>query len=91
MFLSTPSVLSVIDEGIDISFFYNFAEEEEVEKNEIFNEMNFFISKGITVVCFANNSSLESNFQIRNSLKFTNLSHKIFSPPPNIFLMHLVL
>lgn len=79
-FLATPTVLSVINEDIDTSYFYNMAEEEEnhVSFNEIKMLPAFF-----SIPDYLKFSHLkDNNFNVIDNLKVKKLSANIFLPPP---------
>jgi hypothetical protein len=77
VFLSTPTLISMIEKEVDVSMFYSFAEEElqkEIKAEVLYyseidnNSLIIFESK---VLYFHNNSELPTVFR------------EIFSPPPN--------
>lgn len=81
-FLSTPTLIGMVDDEADTSYFYNMCEEEE--NHAPFNEIK---SVPITNYSFFNFSShkLERlNVLVEHNLSFANLAHQIFSPPPNL-------
>jgi hypothetical protein len=81
-FLSTPTIVSIVDNEVDISCFYNLCEEEE--NLEFFDKI-----KSVPYIDFEfGNLSCNLlkllNVSSETNLSFTNLAHQIFSPPPNI-------
>ena len=77
IFLSTPTIVSLIEKATDTSCFYSMTE-EEVSQKEIktqiivynsFPQINFYIQK---------NSKIHSI----NILRHDSISSKIFIPPP---------
>jgi hypothetical protein len=81
-FLSTPTIISVLDKDADISYFYTLSEEEE-------NQVSFDEIKSVTLsyqelLSFFYNSSVTLNVAMVANLSFTNLAHQIFSPPPEL-------
>ena len=78
IFLSTPTIVSLIEKATDTSCFYSMTE-EEVSQKEIkseyivdysFPQINYFIQK---------NSKIHSI----NILRHDSISSKIFIPPPD--------
>jgi hypothetical protein len=80
-FLSTPTLVGMIDDKVDTSYFYNMCEEEENLVS--FNEIKSLPSKNISFL-HIDFEDLES-FRIfsNKNISFFNLAHQIFSPPPN--------
>jgi hypothetical protein len=81
-FLSTPTIVSIVDNEVDISCFYNLCEEEE--NLEFFDKI-----KSVPYIDFEfGNLSCNLlkllNVSSETNLSFTNLAHQIFSPPPNL-------
>jgi hypothetical protein len=81
IFLSTPTVVGMFDDDVDISCFYNLAEEEETNPTVLevkilpliqYTFLNFFIFE-----------TSKFNVNLNHVLSYNNLAHKIFSPPPN--------
>lgn len=81
-FLSTPTVISMIDKEVDTSYFYTMCEEEE--NHVYFDEIKSVASSGLDLTNFFFHSTNSSNVSIEANLSFTNLAHQIFSPPPEI-------
>ncbi len=82
-FLSTPTIICMIDNEVDTSYFYDLCEEEE-ENNVCFDEIKSVASSGLDLTNFFFHSTNSSNVSIEANLSFTNLAHQIFSPPPDI-------
>lgn len=81
-FLSTPSLVGLIDKKADTSCFYTMCEEEE---NHIsFNEIKSVPLFSYAPISFVQSDVIELNVLVEHDLSFTNLAHQIFSPPPNI-------
>ncbi|UGS24628.1 hypothetical protein [Flavobacterium channae] len=79
-FLSTPTVIGMIDDKVNTSFFYSMCEEEE--NHAPFNEIK---SVAATQFSFDNLTPIKLkkfNFVLVHDLTFDNLAHQIFSPPP---------
>jgi hypothetical protein len=80
-FLSTPTIVGMVDDDVEISCFYNLAEEEEtnptVQEVKILPFIQYSISK---FFCY---ESFKFNVKLIHFLDYDNLAHKIFSPPPN--------
>jgi hypothetical protein len=77
LFLSTPTIITLIEKTVDISKFYSFAEEEH--SKEIKAEVKYY---------FDNNSYSFVESINRNSFFLYESEHQlcfreIFSPPPN--------
>lgn len=80
-FLSTPTIVSVIEKNTDISMFYNFSE-EEIHKDLKESKVNFKNDLSVILVSFTQvkNSKIISE----NLSKHDNASEEIFSPPPEL-------
>lgn len=79
VFLSAPTIISVIDETYDVSVFYNVNEEEnnnlnEIKKMEFHLEDDFFLSFFEPI-----ESNLVSDFYLN---LYTHLNIENLSPPP---------
>lgn len=87
-FLVTPTVISVIDNSIDVSFFFDSSEEEE--KGSEKNEKN----KNIEVLFFDinhNENDFASN-ETENSLEYCFKNYpkphlNLISPPPELHIL----
>lgn len=81
-FLSTPTIISVLDKDADISYFYTLSEEEENQVS--FDEIKSVALSSQELLSFFYNSSVTLNVAMVANLSFTNLAHQIFSPPPEL-------
>jgi hypothetical protein len=82
-FLSTPTLIGMLDEEADTSYFYNMCEEEE--NHAPFNEIKTVPTANDSVVHFAFGELTKFSVLIEQDLlSFDNLAHQIFSPPPNL-------
>lgn len=81
-FLSTPTVISLIDKEVDISYFYTLCEEEE--RQVCFDELKTLFLMSFVIDVLSYNLPILLNIFSETSLSFTILSHQIFSPPPEI-------
>ncbi len=81
-FLSTPTVISMIDKEVDTSYFYTMCEEEE--NHVYFDEIKSVSLQNIDLTHFFFKNKNVLNISIETNLSFTNLAHQIFSPPPEI-------
>jgi len=79
-FLSTPTIISVLDKDADISYFYTLSEEEENQVS--FDEIKSVALSSQELLSLFYNSSVTLNVAMVANLSFTNLAHQIFSPPP---------
>ena len=77
LFLSTPTLVTLIEKDSDISMFYCFAEEEH--HKEIKAEIKFYVEHN--VIAFM---ELEKKTSfIENNSEHPTVFREIFSPPPN--------
>lgn len=77
-FLSTPTIVSLIEKSTDTSYFYSASEEEQMHK-EIKAELKFG-----TAYELINLSSLTSSLILSENLsKHDNIASAIFIPPPD--------
>ncbi len=79
IFLSTPTILSLIEKNTDVSFFYSSAELEDMHKDvklefkfDTFSFSFFTLPKKSSIVLSENLS------------KHDNISSSIFIPPPDL-------
>lgn len=79
IFLSTPTIVSLIEKNTDISFFYSVAELEEMHK-DVKSEFKF---DSISFVFF-NQQKLSSLILSDNLSKHINIATSIFIPPPDL-------
>ena len=80
-FLSIPTIIGMVDEEVDTSYFFTTCEEEE--NNAPFNEIKSIQTDNFSFTNFALNDLAKLNVLIEHDLSFDNLAHQIFSPPPN--------
>jgi len=78
-FLSTPTIVSLIEENTDISIFYSSAELEDMQK-EVKLEFKFDTFS----FAFFNQPKLSSLILSENLSKHDNISTSIFIPPPDL-------
>ena len=80
-FLSTPTVVSLIQKSTDISMFYSFAEEEiHKELKEVKAEIKQSFDYPFSDTTIKENLTIISE----NLSKHDNVSEEIFSPPPEL-------
>ena len=80
--MSTPTLIGMIDDKADTSYFYTMCEEEE--NHAPFNEIKTVPIVNYSFFDFTFNKLEKLNVLIEHDLSFDNLAHQIFSPPPNI-------
>ena len=80
-FLSTPTLVGMIDDKVDTSYFYNMCEEEENLVS--FNEIKSLPSKNISFLHIDFEDLQSFRIFSNKNISFFNLAHQIFSPPPN--------
>ena len=78
-FLSTPTIVSLIEKNCDTSVFYNMSEEEHVHHKEVKAEMKNDFCYVIPTVAETASSLIHSE----NLSKHDNISASIFIPPPD--------
>jgi hypothetical protein len=76
-FLSTPTIVSMIEKSSDTSCFYSMSEEEQMHK-EVKAEFNF---EPFSIVLH-NNFKTSSLILSENLSKHDNIASTIFIPPP---------
>lgn len=77
LFLSTPTLVTLIEKDTDTSMFYCFAEEEH--QKEIKAEVKFYTEH--SVIAFVE-AEKKPSF-IENNSEHPTIFKEIFSPPPN--------
>ncbi len=78
VFLSTPTIVSLIEKNTDTSFFFDLSEEEEESQKEFKADFKFY--SALEVVAFSIDTS---NLILSESLsKHDNISATIFVTPP---------
>lgn len=80
-FLSTPTIVSLIENDTDSSMFYSFSD-EEVNKN--FKEIKAELKQNFDYPIFVAKPSLNSKIISENLSRHDTVLEKIFSPPPEI-------
>jgi hypothetical protein len=80
-FLSTPTVVSLIEKNTDVSLFYNFAE-EEIYKD--LSEIKIDLKQQFEYPCKNLNIKLNSKIISENLSHHDNVTSSIFSPPPEL-------
>lgn len=82
-FLSTPTLIGMVDEEVDTSYFFNMSEEEE--NHAPFNEIKTVPTTNDSIIHFTSGELTKFNILMDHDLlSFANLAHQIFSPPPNL-------
>lgn len=81
-FLSTPTLVGMIDDKVDTSYFYSMCEEEE--NYAPFNEIKSIPSNHYSLLNIDLEESNTFDVSTKHDVAFLNLAHQIFSPPPNI-------
>lgn len=82
VFLSTPTIVSAIDEEVDISCFYNMTEEEENTIN--FNEIKSFPIVSDYLSDFLQTKTLQKIFRTNDELIESSYCVSILIPPPEL-------
>lgn len=78
-FLSTPTVVTLIEKATDISMFYNFSEEEIHKDLKVIKEV---IKQNNNFSFLEIENILKSKIISKNMLCHDNVTEEIFSPPP---------
>lgn len=78
-FLSTPTIVSVIQKNVDTTIFYNFSEEEKGHK-EIKAVFNIDFSGSHIIFSNLNSGLIHSE----NLSKHDKITSQIFIPPPEL-------
>lgn len=81
-FLSTPTLVGMIDDKVDTSYFYSMCEEEE--NHAPFNEIKSIPSNHYSLLNIDLEESNTFDVSTKHDVAFLDLAHQIFSPPPNI-------
>ncbi|MBL7886243.1 MAG: hypothetical protein JNJ52_05815 [Flavobacterium sp.] len=80
-FLSTPTIVTLIEKNTDVSMFYNFAEEENhKEIKEIKADLNL----GFDYPFIELNPIRDSKIISQNLLRHDKITEEIFIPPPEL-------
>lgn len=80
-FLSTPTIVTLIEKNTDVSIFYNFSE-EEIHKD--LKVIKAFLKQNNNFSLFETKNILKSKIISKNMLPHNNVSEEIFSPPPEL-------
>jgi hypothetical protein len=78
IFLSTPTIVSLIEKKMDISIFYSTAEFEEINK-DVKSEFKFDTFS----IVFFSQPRISSLILSKNLSKHDNIATSIFIPPPD--------
>ena len=81
VFLSTPTLISFVDDKTDTSCFFTLCEEEE--NHSPFNEVKILPTANHSLYDIVIQNEVRFNFLMESKLSYYNLAHQIFSPPPN--------
>lgn len=80
-FLSTPTIVTLIEKNTDISMFYNFAEEEN---HKDIKEIKADLNLGFDYPFIELNPIRDSKIISKNLLRHDNSAEEIFIPPPEL-------
>jgi len=80
-FLSTPTVVALIEKNADTSLFYSFAE-EEIQKD--FKEIKADLNQEVVFVLKHFPIEKKSKIISENLSRHDNVADEIFSPPPEL-------
>ncbi len=80
-FLSTPTIVTLIEKNTDISMFYNFAEEEN---HKDIKEIKADLNLGFDYPFIELNPIRDSKIISQNLLRHDNSAEEIFIPPPEL-------
>ena len=81
-FLSTPTIVSLIEKKTDVSIFYSLTEEEIHKDIKVFKEVS---RQNYARPSSDLNGSLKGKIIYENLSRHDKVTGKIFSPPPNWF------
>lgn len=81
VFLSTPTLVSLIEKNTDVSFFYNFAE-EEIYKD--LSEIKIDLKQQFVYPFLDTKIKLNSKIVSENLSRHDKVLEEIFSPPPEL-------
>ena len=80
-FLTTPTIVTLIEKSTDVSMFYSFAEEENhKDLKEIKADFRLNFDYPIMEIMEHQNSKIISENQVRHD----NIAEEIFIPPPEL-------
>lgn len=80
-FLSTPTIVTLIEKNTDISMFYNFAEEEN---HKDIKEIKADLNLGFDYPFIELNPIRDLKIISQNLLRHDNSDEEIFIPPPEL-------
>ncbi len=83
-FLSTPTVVMLIEKKADISLVYDFSEEENQKENKEVKELKSDFTLKNQMELFAFKFNYSKNIISENVLKHNPISEEIFIPPPEL-------
>lgn len=80
-FLSTPTIVTLIEKNTDVSMFYNFAEEEN---HKDIKQIKADLSLGFDYPLIELRNNRDSKITSKNLLRHDNIAEEIFIPPPEL-------
>lgn len=80
-FLSTPTIVTLIEKNADVSVFYNFAEEEN---HKDIKEIKADLILSFDYPFIELNSIRDSKIISQNLLRHDKITEEIFIPPPEL-------
>lgn len=80
-FLSTPTIVTLIEKNTDVSMFYNFAEEEN---HKDIKQIKADLSLGFDYPFIDLRQDRDSKITSKNLLRHDNIADEIFIPPPEL-------
>jgi hypothetical protein len=80
-FLSTPTIVTLIEKNTDVSMFYDFAEEEN---NKELKEIKSDLILGFDYPFIDTRPIYDSIITTKNLLRHDKISEEIFIPPPEL-------
>lgn len=83
-FLSMPTVVVLIENNVDVSYFYSNAEEEEIQKET--KCFNFMYCTNLISTLFLKNPFLNKTIINDNNFSFNLISRDIVIPPPKFII-----
>ena len=80
-FLSTPTIVTLIEENTDVSFFYNFSEEEIHQDLKVIKAV---LKQNNNLSFLKTKNNLKLKIISKNESRHDNVTEEIFSPPPEL-------
>lgn len=80
-FLSTPTIVTLIERNTDVSLFYTFSE-EEIQKD--LKEIKADLKQNFDYPLLGSNILQDSKIISENLSRHDKISEEIFSPPPEL-------